>query len=109
MSGQTLQKPNVKWSPGHEQLGAKIGALVDSKNAQYGEAWKRAADFIRLLWGDTISVDQYRDVLLLVRMFDKMCRISQGHMDDSYEDIAGYALLGANNGRSDPKRRDGNQ
>lgn len=88
-------------SPGqHANLGIEIGSIVDVKNEQYGQAWKRSAEFIRLLWGDNITADQYPNVLLLVRMFDKMCRISQGHLDDSFEDIAGYALIGAQHART---------
>lgn len=85
-----------------EERGAGLGRLVDSKQAQYGNAAGRADQIMRVLYPDGIRPDQYRDTLLVVRILDKLSRIAQrgpdGHDlggESPYRDIAGYGLLGA--------------
>lgn len=80
-----------------ESLGNKVGALVDEKNAAYGNSFGKCADFLKTLYPDGIRPDQFTDMLCVVRIFDKMMRIAtnKGAFDESpYKDIAGYALLG---------------
>ena len=78
------------------EIGEEIGEVVTRKNKVYGNSFGKSADFIRLLYPDGIRPDQYDDVLLLARIFDKLVRIATGAKDEEnpYFDIAGYAVLG---------------
>lgn len=83
--------------PSYEQLGQRVGALVDTKNKAYGSAFDDAGNFLKLLYPNGIQPSQYGDALALVRIFDKMKRIATDRdaMGESpYQDIAGYGLLG---------------
>lgn len=80
-----------------KELGAKLGALVDEKNAAYGDSFAKSGGFLRLLYPDSIRPDQYDDALCLVRMFDKQMRIAtakDAFGESPYGGIGGYALLG---------------
>lgn len=84
---------------GYEELGRRVGALVDVKNAAYGSAFDDAGSFLKLLYPNGIEPDQYSDALALVRIFDKMKRIATDRDalgESPYQDIAGYGLLGLN-------------
>ena len=85
----------------YEALGRDLGALVDSKQEHYGDAFGKAGQMLAVLYPDGIEPHQYRDVAALVRIMDKLGRISQrgpdGHDkggESPYRDIAGYGLLG---------------
>lgn len=78
----------------YQQISERISKLVSTKNEQYGSAYLKVKDFLSILYPNGITSDQYIPVLLLVRIFDKMMRISQGFFEDSFADIAGYGLLG---------------
>ena len=81
----------------YEELGRRVGALVDVKNAAYGSSFDDAGDFLRLLYPNGIQPSQYGDALALVRIFDKMKRIATDRDalgESPYQDIAGYGLLG---------------
>jgi hypothetical protein len=92
------ERPNRDDSGGkYEQLGRKIGCLVDSKNAAYGNSFDQAGDFLRLLYPNGIRPDQYGDMLCVVRIFDKLKRIAtkkDAFGESPYQDIVGYGLLG---------------
>ena len=79
-----------------EEIAAEIGRVVTRKNKVYGNSFGKSSDFIRLLYPDGIRTDQYDDVLLLARIFDKLVRIATGAKDEEnpYMDLAGYAILG---------------
>lgn len=80
------------------QAGRELGELLAQKNASYGSAFALAGDFLRLLYPSGLRPDQYQDALILVRAFDKMCRIATSKSafgESPYRDLAGYALLGA--------------
>ena len=78
-----------------EQVGTKIGKLVDEKNRQYGDAFSKSGDFLNILYPDGIEPHQYHDMLALVRMFDKQMRIANGNQGDEngWNDITGYGIL----------------
>lgn len=98
----------------YQDIANKIGSLVDEKNAAYGNSFEQAGEFLRLLYPDGISPDKYRDMLCVVRIFDKLKRIAtkKGAFEESpYQDIVGYGLLGAeldsrNQPSSDAKKED---
>lgn len=76
----------------------EVAKVVKEKNEAYGSAFAKAGEFLKLLYPEGINPDQYKDALLLVRIFDKQMRIA--HRKDAfgenpYEDIQGYGLLGS--------------
>ena len=82
---------------GFEQRGQKIGALVDSKQAQYGDAIQASEEILRVLYPDGVPANKQGDMLLIVRIIDKLCRLTRGNGEggeDAWADIAGYGLLG---------------
>ena len=79
----------------YEEAGKEIGALVDHKQAAYGNSFAVSGQFLELLYPNGMRVGDYDDALLLIRIFDKLKRIATGATDEnSWGDIAGYALLG---------------
>lgn len=82
----------------YQELGDQIGALVDDKNAAYGDAFSKCGEFLKLLFPNGIKPEQYSDALCLVRVFDKQMMIAtrkDAFGESPYKDIAGYGLLGA--------------
>lgn len=82
------------------ELAAGIGELVEHKNKAYGSAFDRAGDFLRVLYPEGIKPEQYKDMLCIVRVFDKLMRIATSYEGteekkvDAYSDLMGYGLLG---------------
>ncbi len=75
----------------------EIGNLVEEKDKAYGNAFDKASDFLKVLYPNGVTPEQYGDMLCMVRIFDKQMRIatSKNALNESpYFDIAGYALLG---------------
>jgi len=88
----------MRVSDTHRRLGAEIGELVDHKSASYSngqaDSCQVAGDMLYLLFPDGVEPEQYGDMLLLVRIIDKMIRVANGNEGDesAWKDIAGYAL-----------------
>lgn len=82
----------------YENLGREIGQLVDKKQKAYGKAFQLTPQIFRMLYPNGIKPEQYEDMLTLVRIMDKIVRISNGNKyafgESPYRDIAGYGLLG---------------
>jgi selenophosphate synthase len=82
------------------ELATSIGKLVEEKNKAYGNAFDRAGDFLRVLYPEGIKPDQYKDMLCIVRVFDKLMRIATSYEGteekkvEAYSDLSGYGLLG---------------
>jgi len=79
----------------YEELGRQIGALVEQKQIEYGDAVSVTADVLKVLYPDGVDVEDFRDLLLVTRVVDKLCPIAHGNQGDEYawQDIAGYGLL----------------
>lgn len=80
----------------YEALGKAIGALVDVKNAQYGDAFHKTGKILAILYPEGVTSEQYDDMLAVVRVLDKLFRVANGKQgnEDPFKDIAGYGLLG---------------
>lgn len=75
---------------------SRIGEMLERKNSSYGAAYSRCGDFMRLLFPNGLRPADYDRVLFVVRILDKLTRISTAKDscgEDPFEDIAGYALL----------------
>lgn len=83
--------------PSVKKMALEVAALVEEKNAAYGNSHEKVADFFRLLYPNGIKPEQYGDSLTLARIFDKFMRIASGNeafqQEDARKDIVGYALL----------------
>ncbi|MEN6619994.1 MAG: hypothetical protein ABFD50_00365 [Smithella sp.] len=80
----------------YEDVGTEIGALVDEKNAAYGDSFRKCSNYLRLLYPDGVKPSQYSDMLALVRDFDKNMRIATNKGafgENPWKDKAGYAIL----------------
>jgi hypothetical protein len=81
-----------------ERVGPEVARLVAEKNRAYGSAFEKTGAFLRLLFPNGIRPDQYDDLGLQFRIFDKQMRIAtrKGAFGESpFADIAGYGILGA--------------
>lgn len=85
----------------YEERGRELGALVESKQKQYGDSAGRAGKILEIYYPNGIKPYQYDDALLMVRILDKLSRIAQRGADGKdlggespYKDLGGYSLLG---------------
>jgi len=81
-----------KWHP----IAADIATLVSDKNAAYGDSFAKAGDILETLYPNGITREQYRDMLAVVRVVDKLFRVATDRDalgESPWRDIAGYALL----------------
>lgn len=75
----------------------RIGNLVFEKNQAYGSSFSTSEDMLKLLFPNGVKPDQYGDMLLLARIWDKMMRIAtakDAFGENPFQDIMGYGLLG---------------
>ncbi len=76
----------------------ELGLLAAEKNDSYGDAFQKINDILKVLYPNGIPVSQYFSVSLLIRMLDKVCRITGGKEnvfnEDAWNDLCGYALVG---------------
>lgn len=83
-----------------QELAKGIADLVTEKEKAYGSAFDKAGDFLKILYPEGIKPDQYKDMLCIVRVFDKLMRIATSYEGteekkvDAYSDLMGYGLLG---------------
>jgi hypothetical protein len=71
------------------------------KNRKYGDAVRKTLGILQELYPEGIRPDQYSDLLLLVRVLDKLIRIAtytpeRREKDDEspWSDVRGYGTLG---------------
>jgi len=88
----------------YENIGADLGALVDEKQAAYGDSFGKAGEIMKVLYPQGIKPDEFRDVLAVIRIIDKLFRIANNKNyggENPFKDIAGYGLLGSNNNKGE--------
>ncbi|MBN2569826.1 MAG: hypothetical protein JXB42_10400 [Deltaproteobacteria bacterium] len=81
----------------YEKLGLTIGKLVTEKQDAYGDAFGKSGKVLEILYPNGVQPKQYRDMLTIVRIIDKLFRIANRkdyNGESPYMDIAGYSLLG---------------
>lgn len=79
-------------------LGTSIGATLQQKNLAYGDSFSKTPAILEVLYPDGVKPSQYRNLLTLVRMLDKINRIAaqtgnSRDSEDPFTDLAGYAIL----------------
>jgi hypothetical protein len=83
-----------------EKIGTEIGKLVDEKNTAYGSAFEKSEEILKVLYPDGINPNQYKDMLAVTRIVDKLFRIAtqkDAFGESPFKDIAGYGILGMAN------------
>jgi len=83
-----------------EQIGTDIGKLVDEKNTAYGSSFEKSEQILQVLYPNGIKPEQYRDMLAITRIVDKLFRIAtkkDAFGESPFKDIAGYGILGVAN------------
>lgn len=76
-----------------EEIGARIGRLVDTKQKEYGNSHGQAHRILEVLYPQ--GIPSTSAALTITRVVDKLFRIANGDKgnESAWEDIAGYALL----------------
>lgn len=100
---ESVSKPPATKKEDHketylERKGRELGLLLQKKNTAYGSSFAKAGKFLEILYPDGMIVEQYGEMLVLVRIFDKMMRIATHPElgdENPFMDIAGYGILGA--------------
>lgn len=84
----------------YEEKGRQVGALVDKKNKQYGDSFAKSGGILAILYPNGVKPEQYRDMLGVTRVLDKLFRIANGDQgeESAWSDISGYGLLGMKGG-----------
>lgn len=75
----------------------EIGKLVKDKQDAYGDSFSKSEEIIKILFPNGVTAENYRDLLTITRIIDKLFRIAtrkNAFSESPYRDIAGYALLG---------------
>ena len=83
-----------------EKIAAEIGKLVEEKNIAYGSAFLKSEKILKILYPDGIKPEQYKDMLAITRIIDKLFRIAtqkDAFGENPFKDIAGYGILGVAN------------
>jgi hypothetical protein len=79
-----------------EDIGEMVGTIVAEKNAAYGDAFGDCGKFLELLYPRGVSPEDYRTMLTIVRIYDKLKRAAtrpDAFGESPFFDIAGYAIL----------------
>lgn len=83
-----------------EEIGRRIGKLVQEKNAAYGDSFAQSCRILEVLFPNGVPVEKYRDLLAIARVIDKLFRVAT-HKDalgeSPWTDIVGYGILGVKN------------
>jgi len=77
-------------------VGAQLGDLLSRKQEAYGDSFSKSEDVLELLYPTGVHPNQYKDLLPMVRIIDKLFRIAtrkEAFGESPWQDIAGYALL----------------
>lgn len=77
-----------------EAIALEIGKVVAEKNISYGDSARTVALAMRAFYPNGVPSEGYEYSLLVVRILDKIGRISQGFVKESFIDIAGYGIKG---------------
>ena len=83
-----------------EKIATEIGKLVDEKDAAYGSSFLKSEKILKILYPKGIQPEQYKDMLAMTRIIDKLFRIAtqkDAFGENPFKDIAGYGILGVAN------------
>ena len=75
----------------------KILVTIRERGDKYGPI-SNVTKCLEILYGGSIQRSQYRTLPHVIRILDNLNRIANGHHEDSWEDIVGYAIRGGTDG-----------
>ena len=81
----------------YEIIAKEVGRLTKEKNIAYGDSFGQASSILKVLYPDGVQPHQYRDMLALTRVIDKLFRVAtrkDAFGESPWRDICGYAPLG---------------
>ena len=81
--------------PTYETVSEEVAKLVESKQRQYGDSFGNSYKILEVLYPNGIQLKDYQDLLTVVRVIDKLFRITRGDQgeESGWKDINGYSLL----------------
>lgn len=79
----------------YEKTALEIAKLVSKKQIQYGDSFSNSHKIFEVLYPNGVKPEQMKDFLVIVRIVDKLFRLSRGDQGDesAWSDINGYSLL----------------
>ena len=80
------------------QTAREVGEITAIKSEAYGDSAGTAGAILAILWPDGVPVDRYGDMLLVVRVLDKLSRLAHDPAafgESPWLDVCGYGLVGA--------------
>lgn len=91
-----MPKNYLETTPTFKEIANDIADLTTKKQGEYGDSFGKIGDILRVLYPKGIKPEQYDDMAGVVRVLDKVSRISQGDKgeESAWQDIMGYGLLG---------------
>ena len=90
-----------------EKIATEIGKLVDKKNIAYGSSFLKSEKILKILYPNGIQPEQYKDMLAMTRIIDKLFRIAtrkEAFGESPFKDIAGYGILGVASDEEEEKK-----
>jgi hypothetical protein len=81
-----------------KEIAEQVGTITAEKNEAYGSSFEKSGQILEILFPDGVKPEQYKDMLLIARMLDKLFRIANdkgAFNEDPFKDLAGYSVLGA--------------
>lgn len=94
--------PNKLGKSIYHNTAIEMADLVVEKQEAYGDSFGKSGQVLKQLYPNGIKVDQYDDMLTLVRIIDKLFRVAtkkDAFGESPFKDILGYALLAATKDR----------
>ena len=80
----------------YEVAALEIAKIVKEKQEAYGNSFGKSGKILKILYPHGIKLEQYQDVLTMVRIIDKMFRIAtekEAFGENPFSDLMGYSLL----------------
>ena len=82
--------------PTLEEIAKSVANLVEDKQQQYGDAFGKSEQILKVLYPNGVHPDDYRNLLTITRIVDKLFRLATNNgndKEDPWRDICGYSLL----------------
>ena len=81
---------------GFYDIASNLAEMLTDKNRKYGDSYARMAHVLPIFYPDGVPGEHLLDAVFILRIIDKLMRISSAQKDDDEDpvvDIAGYAIL----------------
>jgi len=76
---------------------APIADLLEKKGKSYGPSFNKSGNILHILYPNGVQPDEYKTLLTVTRIIDKLFRIATNKRDpmgeSPWKDIVGYAVL----------------